>query len=113
MRIIVDVNPLISALLKDSTSRDIIVKSEQDFCFPEASVHKIRKYKAYILEKTGFSDLEFLIIFHTLLRFIENLAFEIFLGSKTPHFSAHARFSIPKTRPHSCEPVKPRPSGRG
>ncbi len=31
---------------------------------------------------------------------IENLAFEILFGSKTPHFSASARFSIPKTRPH-------------
>ena len=71
MNFIVDVNSLMSALLKDSTSRNIIVNSEQDFCFPEPSLHKIRKYKDYILEKTGFSELEFLVIFHTLLGFIK------------------------------------------
>lgn len=79
MRIIVDVNALISALLKDSTSRNIIINSEQDFCFPEPSLHKIRKYQEYILEKTGFSKLEFLVIFHTLLRFVGIIPTEEFL----------------------------------
>ena len=70
MKIIVDVNALISALLRESTSRSLVVNSGQDFCFPEPSLHKIRKYKDYILEKSGFSELEFLVIFHTLLHFI-------------------------------------------
>jgi|SRR3989338_3558437 len=70
MKIIVDVNALISALLKDSTSRSLIVNSGQDFCFPEPSLHEIRKYKEYILEKSGFSELEFLIVFHAILHFI-------------------------------------------
>lgn len=71
MNIVVDVNALISGLLKDSTSRKIIVNSNHGFCFPEPSLHKIRKYKGYILEKTGFSELEFLVIFHHLLQFIK------------------------------------------
>ena|SRR3989338_8006938 len=70
MKIIVDVNALISALLRESTSRSLIVNSGQDFCFPEPSLHKIRKYKDYILGKSGFSELEFLIIFHTILYFM-------------------------------------------
>ncbi len=70
MKIIVDVNALISALLRESTSRGLIVNSGQDFGFPEPSLHKIRKYKEYILEKSGFSEFEFLIIFHSLLHFI-------------------------------------------
>lgn len=48
MKIITDVNAIISALLKDSTSRNLIVNSGQDFCFPELSLHKIRKYQDYI-----------------------------------------------------------------
>lgn len=70
MIIVVDVNCLISALLKDSTSRNIIVNFNHDFCFPESSLHKIRKYKNYILEKTSFSELEFLVIFYNVLQFI-------------------------------------------
>lgn len=76
MKIITDVNPLISALLKDSTSRNLMVNSGQDFCFPEPSLHKIRKYKDYMLEKTGFSELEFLVILHTILHFIRIISTE-------------------------------------
>ena len=71
MNIIVDVNALMSGLLKDSTSRNIIVNFEQNFCFPEPSLIKIRKYKEYILRKTEFSELEFLVIFNMLLQFIK------------------------------------------
>lgn len=70
MNIIVDVNVFISGLFKDSTSRNIIVNANQDFCFPEHSLHKIRKYQQYIIEKAGLSKLEFLVIFHYLLKFI-------------------------------------------
>lgn len=70
MIIVVDVNVLFAALMRDSTTREIMVKSGQDFCFPELSIHKIRKYKELILEKSGLSELEFLVIFNTLLRFI-------------------------------------------
>lgn len=59
MIVIVDVNVIISALLKDSTTREIIVKSDFDFCFPEISLQKIRKYKSLILEKSGLSEREF------------------------------------------------------
>lgn len=71
MNIIVDVNALMSGLLKDSTSRNIIVNFDKDFYFPEPSLQKIRKYKNLILEKTGFSEFEFLVIFHYLLKYIK------------------------------------------
>jgi len=71
MNVIIDVNALISGLLKDSTSRNIIVNFNQDFCFPEPSLNKIRKYKDLILKKTGFSELEFLVIFNYLLKYIK------------------------------------------
>ena len=76
MIIVVDVNILLSALIRDSTTREIIVKSEHDFCFPEPSLQKIGKYKQLILEKSGFSELEFLAIWHTLLRFVQTIPTE-------------------------------------
>jgi predicted nucleic acid-binding protein len=71
MIIIIDVNILLSALIKDSTTRALIFTSGQDFYFPEKSMQKIRKYKQYIKEKSGLSDLEFLKLFHTLMKFIK------------------------------------------
>lgn len=71
MIIIIDVNILLSALIKDSTTRSLILTSGQDFYFPEKSMQKIRKYKQYIKEKSGLSDLEFLKLFHTLMKFIK------------------------------------------
>ena len=71
MIIIVDVNVILSALIKDSTTREIMVKSYQDFYFPEPSVHKIRKYKGLILEKSGLSEGELAVLLKTLFQFIQ------------------------------------------
>ena len=70
MIIIVDVNILLSALIKDSMTREILISSELDFCFPEKSMQKIRKYRGLIQEKSGLSDLEFLKLFHYIMKFI-------------------------------------------
>ncbi len=70
MIIIVDVNIVISSLIRDSTTRDILVTSGQDFCFPELSLHKIRKYKDLILQKSGLSEKEFDAVFHAIFQFI-------------------------------------------
>jgi len=71
MIIIIDVNIFLSALIKDSTTREILLTYEQEFCFPEKSLQKIRKYKTLIQQKSGLSDIDFLKLFHSLLRFIK------------------------------------------
>ena len=76
MIIIIDVNIFLSALIKDSTTRGLILTSDQEFCFPERSLQKIRKYKAYIQQKSGLSDVEFLKLFHTLMKFIRIISDE-------------------------------------
>src|SRR3989344_7585741 len=70
MIIVLDVNPLLAALIRDSTSRKIIANSTFEFCFPEAALHKIRKYQNYIIKKSGLSELEYLVILHSLLKLI-------------------------------------------
>ncbi|MFH1276269.1 MAG: PIN domain-containing protein [Candidatus Woesearchaeota archaeon] len=71
MIVVLDVNIIISALIKDSITREILAKSELDFYFPEPSMQKIRKYKSYIQEKTGLNELDFFKLFHSLLSFIK------------------------------------------
>ena len=59
MKVITDVNVILSALIRDSTTRKIILNSEFDFYFPKSSLHKIRKYKDYILEKSLLTEEEY------------------------------------------------------
>ncbi len=62
MKIVLDLNTIISALIKKSTSRKIIFNPFLDLYFPETAFHKIIKYKRHIIEKAGISDNEFLIL---------------------------------------------------
>ncbi len=71
MKIVLDVNVLLSALIKDSTTRNIIVKSDLDFYFPEPSLNKIRKYQNYIIEKSGLSETEYFLVLQKLFNFIK------------------------------------------
>ncbi|MBI2653518.1 PIN domain-containing protein [Candidatus Woesearchaeota archaeon] len=70
MKIILDVNVILSALIRDSTTRKIILNSDFDFYFPESSLHKIRKYKDYILEKSGLLEEEYNKLMATLFKYI-------------------------------------------
>ena len=71
MRIILDVNVILSALIRDSTTRKIIFNSQFDFYFPEPSLHKIRKYKDYILEKSGLTEKEYDKLMAILFKYIK------------------------------------------
>ena len=59
MKIVVDVNVVLSGLLKDAFSRRIILQSGHDFYFPGISLQKIQKYEPYLLEKSGLSRKDF------------------------------------------------------
>jgi predicted nucleic acid-binding protein len=71
MKLVIDVNVVLSALLKDSTTRKIILETSDDLHFPEASLEKIVKYKDYILEKSGLSAKNFDKLLETLFKYIK------------------------------------------
>jgi predicted nucleic acid-binding protein len=70
MKLIIDSNILISALIKDSVTREIIIKSEWDFYYPELAFHEIRKYQKMILEKSGMYEAEYSAVISRLLKHI-------------------------------------------
>ncbi len=71
MKIVLDVNVILSALIRDSATRKIILTSGFNFYFPEPSLHKIMKYKSYILEKSGLSDEDYGKVIATLFKHIK------------------------------------------
>src|SRR3989344_950019 len=59
MRILIDANIIISALIKNSKARGILTKKKFEFISPDFILEEINKYKEYICEKSGLSKEEF------------------------------------------------------
>lgn len=56
MRVVVDTNMVIAALIKDSKAREILASGEFEFFSPEFVLEEIEKYKVLIREKSGLSE---------------------------------------------------------
>ena len=70
MKIIVDVNIILSALIRDSSTRMLILESGHDLYFPEPSLDKIIKYRDYVMEKAGLREDVFLDLVQTLFKYL-------------------------------------------
>ena len=61
MKIVIDTNVFMSALIKKSgLTRNIIINSGNNFLFPEYEFQEIYKYKEEISKKSGYSNIEFI-----------------------------------------------------
>ncbi len=70
MKLIIDTNILISSLLKDSTTREILFNESLSFYLPEIVLNEVNKYLPYIIQKSELSEEEIKKLLNTLL---ENL----------------------------------------
>ena len=59
MKLVIDTNVVISALVRDGFSRKIILYENIELVSPEFSLKEIYKYKELILEKSGLTEEEF------------------------------------------------------
>lgn len=59
MKIVIDANILFSALIKDSTTRKLILEYEGNFLFPEYVFIELEKYKDFLLEKSQMHTEDF------------------------------------------------------
>lgn len=59
MKIVVDTNMVIAALVKDSKAREIIMSNKFEFVSPDFILDEIYKYEDYICEKAGLTKEEF------------------------------------------------------
>ena len=71
MRVVVDANILISALLGSKAAISIITDEKIEFFAPEVIISEIRKYKKEICEKAGYSPGDFDNIFNALMKFVK------------------------------------------
>jgi predicted nucleic acid-binding protein len=80
MIIIIDTNILISALMKDSAARKIILYSGLNFFYPEMSLNEIEKHKNLILEKSGLSERQYRILLDKLFEYVSLMPTELLKG---------------------------------
>ena len=62
MKILVDTNRLVAALIKESTTRAILFDEKFEFITPEFTLSEFNKHKNEIQEKTKLTDKEFEIL---------------------------------------------------
>ena len=67
MNFVIDTNILISALIKDSVTRKIIIESGLNFYYPKISFYEIQKHKPLVLKKSGMSEKQFNDVLNILL----------------------------------------------
>ena len=70
MNIIIDTNIFISALVKDSLTRDLIINLKHNLLFPEFEFEEIEKHKQEILKKSGLSEKELDILILRLMNYV-------------------------------------------
>ena len=66
MSVVIDTNIILSALIKNSVTRKVIIKSGLNFYYPENSFHEIQKYKNLVLKKSGVNEREYKIVLDSL-----------------------------------------------
>ncbi len=66
MRLVLDTNILISALIRDSITREILVHPEMEYLVPEFALEEIEDHKEELLQKSSLSKNDFDLLFEYL-----------------------------------------------
>ena len=67
MKLVIDTNRIMAGLLRDSTSRKIILHDLFSFYAPDYIETELFKHRAYLVKKAKLSEPDFDILMHTLL----------------------------------------------
>ena len=78
MKLVIDTNIIISALLKDSVSRNLIFTSRINFYTPDISLKEVLKYKGYIKKKGGLDEKELDELFSLILKYIITIPLSLY-----------------------------------
>jgi len=81
VKLVIDTNVIISALIKESITREIILDSNHLFVSPDFLVSEINKHRELIKEKSGLSEEKLEVVLQMLLREIEILPREEYNSS--------------------------------
>jgi len=78
MKLVIDTNRIMAGLLKDSTSRRIILHESFSFFAPDYTETELSKHRQYLMKKAKIPGPDFDLLMHTLLDRITLVPFEDF-----------------------------------
>lgn len=78
MRLVIDTNRIMAGLLKDSTSRKIILHRSFQFFAPDYIGIELFKHRPYLMKKAKITEHDFDLLIHTLLDQVVLVPFEDF-----------------------------------
>jgi len=84
MKLVIDTNRIMAGLLRDSTSRKIILHDSFSFYAPDYIETELFKHRVYLVKKTKLSEPDFDILMHILLEHVILVPFEDF-GQEYDH----------------------------
>jgi len=67
MKLIIDTNRIISALLKEGWTREVITSNKFEFYTIDYVMEELRKHKKYILKKAKMSNTDFELLFNLVM----------------------------------------------
>ncbi len=77
--LIIDTNVMISALIKNGLTREILTDFNMNFIFPEQGLGEIYFYKSEIIRKAKINERKFDVLLLRLLKYIRLIPTEIFV----------------------------------
>ena len=95
MNIVVDSNVVISALIKNSTTRRIIVQCNDILLSPEMMIDEIKKHIDMISAKSGLAHRDIETILNILLRYVKLISF-----NEIKNFIPKAKIMMEKIDPN-------------
>ena len=78
MKLVIDTNRLIAALLKSSANREIILSEKIEFYSPEYMIKEIEKHRKYLMNKSKLNKEDFNFLLLTLLEKVTLVPFKEF-----------------------------------
>ncbi|MBI2044571.1 hypothetical protein HYT23_00780 [Candidatus Pacearchaeota archaeon] len=80
MNFVVDINIIISALLKDGLCREILTDFNFSFFTPSFTLSEIMKYKEYVCKKSSLNDEQFNSTLNKIFEYIKIIPFDKYNG---------------------------------
>src|SRR3989344_3406312 len=80
MRLVIDTNKIISAIIKEGFSREILVNTRFDFLTPAYTLSEIIKYKNEIIKKSGLNENEFSNLLDYIFKFVRVINPQMYNG---------------------------------
>ncbi len=73
MIFIIDTNVLLSALIKDSATRKILIETDWDFLYPQIAIKEIHKHKDFIIQKAGITEQNYNLLLFLMMKKVKTI----------------------------------------